>query len=503
MEFKQILQRMPALEEKGVPKGVPVRLPDHKTKIVCTIGPASRSEDVLKAMIRNGMNVARLNLSHGAFDEHRENIRRIRAAADDVGMPVTILIDLPGPKIRIGTLADEPLELRRGDSVTLTTEPVTGDASRIPVDFEQFPQQVSEGSIIYLNDGFLQLRVEEVSGNDVQCTVLIGGPLLSRKGMSLVGERPLAVSALTDRDLECIEFGLSEGVDVFSISFIERADEIHRAREYAARMRRPVHIISKIERREALNNLDEILQETDGVMIARGDLGVQIPIEEVPTVQKRIILKANILGKPVITATQMLESMTDNIRPTRAEVADVANAILDGTDAAMLSEETSIGRYPAETVAMMASIAKWTEQKRRTVAGGCNLEDYFRTGRGRESITVSDVVSLNVIEAMDALHIRYILTPTRTGTTARQISRFKPDAWILSFSRRERTHTFLAFSYGVYSFFVQSEQEFWHGMILDFIRDSGLIEKGEKVILTEGVSPGTAGTDSLIILTIE
>ncbi|WP_084386011.1 pyruvate kinase [Methanoculleus horonobensis] len=479
-------------------------LPDHKTKIVCTIGPASRSREVLGRMLLAGMNVARLNLSHGSFDEHRENIRNIRTAAEDTDLPVTILLDLPGPKIRVGVLAEEPMMLQKGETITLIPAPASSDPSLIPVDFKQFPQLVSPGSTIFLNDGFLQIRVDDVGERDVRATVIIGGPLLSRKGMSLVGgEGILAVSALTERDLECIEFGLAEGLDTFSISFIQRAEDILRAREYAARSGKTIRVIAKIERQEALANLDEILREADGVMIARGDLGVQTPIEEVPAVQKRIIQKANILGRPAITATQMLMSMTDNIRPTRAEVTDVANAILDGTDAVMLSEETSIGKYPAETVAMMAKIARSTEEKRSIVGAGCTPLEYFRRGKGREEITVNDVVSLNVIEALDALGIRYVLTPTRSGSTARNISRFKPGAWILAFTRNPSTFKFLAFSYGVSPFLIRSEKEYWHGAILDSIRDSGLITPGERVVLTEGVSPGREGTDSLIILTVD
>jgi pyruvate kinase len=499
MMLEEVLQR---ISEQAKRKRL--TLPDQKTKIVCTIGPTSRSPEVLAGLARAGMNVARLNLSHGTFDEHRENIRNIRAAAEETGLPITILIDLPGPKIRIGDLAHEPLELEKGEVVTLTTAPVSDDPSRIPVEFPQFPQLVSEGSTVFLNDGFLQLRVDNVAEKDVRATVVIGGPLLSRKGMSLVGGGGIvALSAVTDRDLECIDFGLNEGLDTFSISFIERAEDIRKARAYAAGSGKSIRVIAKIERQEALHHLDEILGETDGVMIARGDLGVQTPIEEVPAVQKRIIQKANILGRPVITATQMLMSMTDNIRPTRAEVTDVANAILDGTDAVMLSEETSIGKYPIETVAMMAKIARSTEEKRTAVGGRCAPLSYFREGKGRERITVNDVVSLNVIEALDALNIRFVLTPTRSGSTPRNISRFKPGAWILAFTRNPATSRFLAFSYGVCPFLIRSEKEYWHGAILDSVRDSGLIRPGERVVLTEGVSPGREGTDSLIILTVD
>lgn len=479
-----------------------VNLPDHKTKIVCTIGPASSSEPVLEEMVRNGMDVARLNLSHGSFDEHRERIRSIRAAAANIGRSVTILLDLPGPKIRIGDLAVEPLLLTKGETVVLTVDPAPAPGARIPVDYRRFPEIAAKGSVIYLADGFLQLRVEEVSGNDVICTVVVGGYLYSRKGLNLVGSFP-AIDAVTDHDLECIAFGLSEGLEIFGISFIERAEDIRRARAYAADLGREIHVVAKIERREALLKLDEILAEADGVMIARGDLGVQIPIEEVPSVQKRIIRRANILGRPVITATQMLESMTDNLRPTRAEVADVANAILDGTDAVMLSEETSVGRYPVETVAMMARIARATEGQRRVVGAECGMKDYFRSSMGRKGIGISDVVSLNVIEALEALGIRLILSPTRTGSTPRRISRFKPDAWILAFSRAERTLRFLAFSYGVHPILFQAEEERWHSRILPFVRDAGLAMKGERVILTQGISPKEPGTDSMTILTVD
>ena len=254
MMLEEVLQR---ISEQAKRKRL--TLPDQKTKIVCTIGPTSRSPEVLAGLARAGMNVARLNLSHGTFDEHRENIRNIRAAAEETGLPITILIDLPGPKIRIGDLAHEPMELEKGEVVTLTTAPVSDDPSRIPVEFPQFPQLVSEGSTVFLNDGFLQLRVDNVAEKDVRATVVIGGPLLSRKGMSLVGGGGIvALSAVTDRDLECIDFGLNEGLDTFSISFIERAEDIRKARAYAAGSGKSIRVIAKIERQEALHHLDEI-----------------------------------------------------------------------------------------------------------------------------------------------------------------------------------------------------------------------------------------------------
>lgn len=479
-----------------------MRLPSHKTKIVCTIGPASCSRAVLKELIRSGMGVARLNFSHGNLEDHREYIRRIRSGATRLGRVVTILIDLPGAKIRIGKLQNEPLVLKRGNYVTLTPKDILGTASLIPVDYKRLPESVSKGRVIYLNDGFVQLRVQETSDHEVRCKVIIGGQLLSHKGLNLPRAK-IFIDAVTDRDLDFVDFGLKEGIDAFCISFVEKADDILKVKEFARKKGKSIYVVAKIERAEAVKNIEEILDVADAIMIARGDLGVQIPIADVPAVQKKLIQKANILGRPVITATQMLQSMTENIRPTRAEVTDVANAILDGTDAVMLSEETAIGKYPVETVKMMARIATSIERQRRAVKPSSYLEEYFKTGIDYKNMTVEDVVSLNVIEAMRALNVRFILTPTHTGSTPRRISRFKPDCWILSFSSNEGTHNFLALSYGVYPFLIKNKADSWHEVVMKFIKEMGLAKKGDRVILTEGVSPGQlGGTDSVRIITI-
>ncbi|NVL92317.1 MAG: pyruvate kinase [Desulfobacterales bacterium] len=479
-----------------------MRLAGHKTKIVCTIGPASRTELVIKKLIKSGMNVARLNLSHGTLEHHREDIRRIRSLAAQLERAVTILIDLPGPKIRIGKLQNEPLELRRGDNVTLTAQDILGTTSRIPVNYPQLPQSVAKGSLIYLNDGLLQLRVHEVSGDEVRCKVIIGGPLLSHKGLNLPRARILR-DPITEKDLDLVDFGLKEEVDTFGTSFVEKADDIRKVKEFARKRGKSIYVVAKIERAEAARNIDEILDTADAIMIARGDLGVQIPIEEVPGVQKKLIHKANLLGRPVITATQMLESMTENIRPTRAEVTDVANAILDGTDAVMLSEETAIGKYPVETVKMMARIAASIERQRRAVRWSSDLEQYFRDGVGQKKVSAEDVISLNVIEAVRALNVRLILTPTHTGSTPRRISRFKPDCWILSFSNYEPAYRFLALSYGVCPFLVKNEGDGWPDRIMKLIKDLRLAKKGERVILTAGTAPGQLGeADSLRIVTV-
>jgi pyruvate kinase len=332
--------------------------------------------------------------------------------------------------------------------------------------------------------------------------VIIGGELYSSKGVNLPGAS-LFLDAVTQKDLEFIDFGLKEGVDTFGVSFIQNANDILQVKEYAQKKGKTIHAVAKIERKDAVKNFDQILLMSDAVMIARGDLGLEIPLEDVPSVQKKLINKANLAGCPVITATQMLESMKENTRPTRAEVADVANAILDGTDAVMLSEETAIGKYPIETVQMMRKIAKAIEQKRRATPSSCNLQDILRRTVSDDHRSVTDIISLNVVEAAETLQVRYILTPTASGNTARRISRFKPECWVLAFSRQKNTCQFLNLSHGVYPFFMTNKTKSWHTPILNFINDAGLVKKNDKVILTQRrFSEKPGGTDSLGILTI-
>lgn len=475
-----------------------VKLSLHKTKIVCTVGPASRSPDVLEDMVRNGMNVARLNFSHGDFAEHKENIRNIRAAAAKLNRPAGIIVDLPGVKMRIGKLQVEPLVLKKGEKVTLTTREVMGTASEISVSYKQLPESVRKGGIIYLSDGFIQLKVESVSGPDILCRVVIGGSLLSHKGLNLPGAK-LFLNPITDKDLEAVDFALRQGVTTFGLSFVEKAEDIRKVREFAGKMGRPVYLVAKIERREAIENFDEILKAADAIMIARGDLGIEIPIEEVPVVQKRLIRRANVDGRPVITATQMLGSMTQNVRPTRAEVTDVANAILDGTDAVMLSEETAVGDYPVETIRMMGKIAVATERLCRKGPLSKEVREEVRKG----PLTIPDVISLNVDRAAEKLNASHILTQTSSGSTARHISRFKPPCWILAFSNQREICEFLAFSYGVYPFFIKKKNNKPSDATLQAIRDYGLARKGDTIIITErrlSLHPGE--TDSLSIATL-
>ena len=308
-------------------------------------------------MMRAGMSIARLNFAHGTIRQHAQDIKTILRASREAGKHCPILIDLPGPKIRIGKLKHEPLHLRQGQVVWLNSRKIMRVfQDTLPVDYPQLAESVHKGGLIYLNDGFIQLRVEEIRQSAVKCQVLMGGNLFSYKGLN-IPDGKLFVEPVTDQDLKYMDFGLEHGVDLFGISFLESAEDILKAKAYARKKGRRIHTVAKIERAEAVKNLDRILKVTDMVMVARGDLGVQIPLEQVPMVQKRIIHKARKKGVPVITATQMLESMVHNVRPTRAEVSDVANAILDGTDAVMLSEETAIGDFPVQTVEMMARIA--------------------------------------------------------------------------------------------------------------------------------------------------
>jgi pyruvate kinase len=342
-----------------------------KTKIVCTIGPASRSEQKLGDLMRAGMSMARLNFAHGTLAQHAADIKNVREVAKREGAQCSILIDLPGPKIRVGKLKHEPLDLRKGHIVYLTSRKILGlFHESIPVDYPQLAQSVKKGGLIYLNDGFIQLKVEDVRPSTVKCEVVVGGSLLSHKGLN-IPDGKLFAEPVTGEDLRYVDFGLEHGIDLFGVSFLEKAGDILKVKAYARKKGRKIHTVAKIERAEAVQNLDKILRVTDMVMVARGDLGVQIPLEEVPLVQKQIIQKARHRGVPVITATQMLESMVYNIRPTRAEVSDVANAILDGTTAVMLSEETAIGEYPVETVEMMAKIARAVER------------DFSRIGRNK------------------------------------------------------------------------------------------------------------------------
>lgn len=464
-------------------------LASNKTKIVCTIGPASESPAVMEQMIRAGMNVARLNFSHGDFANHRRAIANTRAAASSAGRPVAILADLPGPKIRIGRLAQEPLELRPDDSLCLTTEEIVGDSQRVSVSFARLPQTVRTGHTIFLNDGIIQLEVVKVEGTEVLCRVLVGGELRSRKGLNLPGI-DLGISAFTDHDQACLKFALENGVDAISQSFVESAADIAAVRDAASALGHDTLIIAKIERSLALDHLEAILQAADGIMIARGDLGVEIPIERIAVVQKRLTRQANLLGKPVITATQMLESMTENRRPTRAEATDVANAILDGTDCVMLSEESALGRYPVEAVEMLAKIAAAVEPHRTSYPVREALKAYVPD----DNVSLRDLIALSVETTVEHVSPAAVIVPTLSGASARSITRFRLPVWITAVTPRQATYRQLQFSYGVHPVYEPDHPEDWNAFARGWLRANGVA--GNLVILTEGPSEKHPGANN-------
>jgi pyruvate kinase len=462
-------------------------LPAHKTKIVATIGPASESPDMLERLIRAGMNVARLNFSHGDFRGHAERIARIRAAAKTIGQRVAIMADLPGPKMRIGKLDPEPITLRPGDRFALTTEDVVGTARRVSMSFDQLPQVVKPGDRLFLNDGLVQLTVERATGTDVECVVAVGGELRSRKGLNLPGI-DLGISAFTEHDRACLEFALQQGVDAVSQSFVETAADIEAVRAAATTVGKQPFLIAKIERGGALEHIDEILKAADGIMVARGDLGVEVPIQEIAMTQKHLIARANLAGKPVITATQMLESMVASRLPTRAESTDVANAILDGTDCIMLSGESAMGKYPEEAVAMLASIAAATEARRPPA----RLHDLRALCLDRAPATAAEAIAAVVEHALDTVPCAALFVPTRTGTTARMISRFKPGVWVASLSRDPAVGQGLAFSYGVHPVDITEEPDNWRDFARGWMREQRL--SGTLAMLVAG--PSTRNPDA-------
>jgi pyruvate kinase len=458
-----------------------MKLPPHKTKIVCTIGPASESPEILEKMIRVGMNVARLNFSHGDFPGHKRVIENLRAAAREAGHRLAILADLPGPKIRIGQFGKEPIELKPGETFTLTTDEVLGDSQRVSVSFSTLPQSVKAGDMIFLNDGFIQLEALGINGREVPCRVIVGGELRSRKGLNLPGI-DLGITAFTDHDRRCLQFALENGVDAVSQSFVESGKDLNAVRRAAASLGFSPFIIAKVERSRALSHIDEILDAADGIMIARGDLGVEIPIEQIALVQKQLMQKANLLGKPVITATQMLESMTDNRRPTRAEATDVANAILDGTDCVMLSGESAMGKYPVESAAMLAKIAAVIEPYRPAHYIRETLQGVGRGDRTR----LTDLIALSVETTLERTSPAAVFVPTHSGATARSIARFRPPVWITAVSSQESTCQRLQFSYGVYPVYETDHPEDWNAFARKWLQDHEV--KGNLVVLTEGPS---------------
>src|ERR1017187_4602913 len=398
----------------------------RRAKIICTIGPACHSEAAMRDLMRLGMDVARLNFSHGTHEDHARNIERLRLAAEKENRTICILQDLQGPKIRTGRLErHEPVLLKSGSTVAITPRDLTGTATRISTTFQDLAREVSVGARILLRDGLIELRVRTVRGKDVVCDVLNGGTLGEHQGINLPGTA-LSIPALTEKDRKDLEFGLKHGVDAVALSFVRTAADVNMVRQIVVALGCDTPLISKLEKPQAIDNIEEILEASDGVMVARGDLGVEMAPEKVPVIQKHVIRRAAQWRKPVITATQMLESMVENPRPTRAEASDVANAIFDGSDSVMLSAETASGRYPREAVAMMARIVVEAES---------NMGEFTqRRRRDRHGFSVAETICESIAHAAEDLPMGAIAVFTETGNTARMISKYRPQATIYAFT---------------------------------------------------------------------
>jgi pyruvate kinase len=435
----------------------------------------------MEKLLLAGMNVARLNFSHGDFSDHKDVIENLRTASRTTGRRLAIMADLPGPKMRIGKFGSEPISLKPGDSFTLTAEDIVGDTHRVSVTFTRLPLVVKPGDTLYLNDGLIRLDVDQVQGNDVRCRVIVGGELRSRKGLNLPGI-DLGISAFTEHDYNCMKFALDNGVDAVSQSFVENPADVQAVRDAASALGYHPFIIAKIERSRALNYLDDIISAADAVMIARGDLGVELPIQQIPVVQKLIIRKANMGAKPVITATQMLESMTTNPSPTRAEATDAANAILDGTDCVMLSGESAMGNYPVDSAEMLAKIAAAIEPY-RTMA---SAKDLFRGIDLKGQVPPARLIDLGVETVFQYADLSAVFVPTHGGDTARSIARFRLPVWIVAISSQEATCQHLQFSSGVYPVCEPEHPVKWNAYISDWLKTHGM--EGKLAVMTEGPS---------------
>ncbi len=434
------------------------------SKIVCTIGPVTRSPRMIRKLIQAGMDVARLNFSHGTHEEHAQGIAMLREASVTLEKPIAILADLQGPKIRTGALAGGgTVLLRAGQKFVITTAKVLGDSTRVNTTFHPMPREVKRGDRILLSDGLIELRVEKTNHTEVTCQVVNGGILGEHKGINLPGVQ-LRVPALTDKDRADLRFALAKGADYIAVSFVRRTEDVELAKSLIRRAREDTPVIAKLEKPEAIESLDEILRASDGVMVARGDLGVEMSPERVPVVQKNIIARAREFRRPVITATQMLESMTENPRPTRAEASDVANAIFDGSDAVMLSAETATGNYPVEAVGMMARIIEEAE---------ASIHEYPRPA-AQEKLKVAETVAELVCHASRELHMKLIAVFTHSGFTARLVSRYRPLVPIIAFSPEVETRRRMALLWGVTP-----------RRILDIKKIDGLATIAEKRLLEE------------------
>lgn len=457
-----------------------------RTKIVATLGPASSDKKILKRMVESGLNVVRLNMSHGTHDEHKARIELVREIEKETGRPIPILMDLCGPKIRIGKIPKEPLFLHRGDRIVLTTgKPAK---NKITVNYPDLHREVRKGETILLADGAFRLKVKEVRGEDIICEVLVGGPLTSHKGVNLPHSK-LSVPALTEKDKEDVKFGIENGVDIIALSFVRKAEDVVELKELIRSLGKNIPIIAKIEKPEAVKNIDSILKVADGIMVARGDLGVELPIEKVPVIQKQLIRKANEAGKPVITATQMLKSMVDLPSPTRAEVTDIANAVLDGTDALMLSEETAVGKYPVRVIRTMAKVASEAEKIY-----------LYKRYMDMPAKTLQDSLAKSACNLSREVKVKAIVPFTRSGASALAVAKYKPPVPIYAVTHDIETCRRLNLVWGVEPFLTLPAQSTDRIIeeSLKVAKEKKLAKKGDRIIVLAGAPTGIPGTTNLL-----
>ncbi|EYE88594.1 pyruvate kinase [Fervidicella metallireducens AeB] len=465
----------------------------RKTKIVCTIGPTSQNEEVLKKLIENGLNAARLNFSHGTHEEHGERIKVIKKLREEMQKPIAIVLDTKGPEIRTGNFKEGKVELVEGQQFIITTRQVDGDNTICSVSYDKLHEDVVPGDTILIDDGLIGLKVEKIEGQDIYCRVQNGGPVSNHKGVNVPNVK-INLPALTEKDIADIKFGIEQGIDIIAASFVRKASDVIAIRKVLEKNGGDgIQIVSKIENQEGVDNLDEIIKHSDGIMVARGDLGVEIPTEVVPLVQKKIIEKCNKAGKPVITATQMLDSMMRNPRPTRAEASDVANAIFDGTDAIMLSGETANGKYPVEAVATMARIAEKAET-------ALNYESILAKRKRHHVPNVPDAISLAAVTTAMELNVSAIITATQSGYSAKKISKYRPQAPIIAVTPSEKTARKLSIVWGVYPIIAErmvSADEVMEKSV-NVALEKGYVNKGELVVIAAGVPVGFTGTTNLM-----
>ncbi|MCX6754352.1 MAG: pyruvate kinase [Candidatus Nomurabacteria bacterium] len=467
-----------------------------KTKIVATIGPATSSEEMLTKLLKAGLNVMRLNFSHGDFKEHQEKVDNFRSAMKKTGIIGAIMQDLSGPKIRLGEFYQETVELKKGNTITITTEKIVGDEKNVSINYPLFPKEVKAGDNIMVDDGKKRFEVISIKGKEVLCKIVVGGITKGRRGVNLP-DSEISMSCLTEKDIKDIEFGLKNKVDFFAFSFIRNPSDVTELRNILNKRKSKARIIAKIETPQAVKNIDAILELCDGLMVARGDLAIEVPAEKVPLIQKMIIKKCNDAGKIVITATQMLESMIKSPVPTRAEVSDIANAILDGTDAIMLSEETTLGEYPLEAVNIMSKVAFEIEHHYpvRKLSENKN-ED--------ESREITDSITEAVVKTASSLGAKFIVALTETGYTARMVSRYKPLQTILTLTPNQITANQISISFGCVPVLIPSFGSFKETTkhIKDYCLKTKIVQKGDIIVITGGM-PFNKRSGSTNMITVE